>query len=450
MIVDSLDAWLYGTRVARIDAGRDRRPQLTFTAEALARWGLNSSVVSGLLPLSTRPPSSARVAAWLRGLMPEGRTRLELAQRAGVDPDDVVSFLGVYGQDTAGALVLVAQGTDPDLGGEAVAAGTARIGELLDQAAVRGAADQLISLGGLETKIVLVRTEHGWAEPTGRTPSTHIVKLSRPVGSRAADLIDTEVAALALARECGLGSVEAHLETFAGHRTIVVERYDRRRLPGGVVERVHQEDGAQLLGLDTRDPENKFQWGRTMPSLRALAGRLVAMGVPRPTGLLALTTFNLAIGNTDAHAKNISVVHLDDGSAALAPAYDVAMHRHHAHAGTRFAMDVNGGADTEALSALDLVAEGRAWGLTARDAQSTVRTTLEALSAALETIDREQYPGVSAQAWETVDRRTRTLLELAPEPTPRRPRSAGPRTRARAPRGTPAGGRFLGDQPSTG
>lgn len=443
MTADALDAWLYGTHVARIAAGRDRRPELTFTSDALRRWGLNSAIVSGLLPLSGRSPHPARVGAWLRGLMPEGRARMEQAHRAGVDADDPIAFLGVYGQDTAGAMILVPQGTAPDDGQDAVTASEARIGELLDQAHVSGAADQLTSLGGLETKIVLVRTASGWAEPTGRAPSTHIVKLSRPADSLAADLVDTEVAALALARACGLSTVAAHLEAFAGQRTIVVERYDRRTHPDGTVERIHQEDGAQLLGLDTRVAENKFQWGRALPSLRALAGRLVAMGDVRPTRLLALTTFNLAVGNTDAHAKNISVVHHDDGSVVLAPAYDVAMHRHHAHASTRFAMDVNGASDTETLSALDLIAEARGWGLTARDAQHTVHGTLAALTVALDTIDRDQHPGVSELAWATVDARTRRLLQSAPVPTVRSPRTPGPRPLERAPRGTPTGGRFV-------
>lgn len=443
MTVERLDAWLYGTHVARIDAGRDRRPELTFTSDALARWGMNSAIVSGLLPLSTRSPHPARVGAWLRGLMPEGRTRAELAHRAGVDADDPIAFLGVYGQDTAGALILVPSGVAPDDGRDAVPASEDRIGELLDQAHVSGAADQLNSLGGLETKIVLVRTAAGWAEPTGRTPSTHIVKLSRPADSLAADLIDTEVAALALARGCGLSTVEAHLEDFAGHRTVVVERYDRRTRPDGSVERIHQEDGAQLLGLDTRISENKFQWGRPLPSLRALAQRLVAMGDVRPTSLLALTTFNLALGNTDAHAKNISVVHHDDGSVVLAPAYDVAMHRHHRHASSRFAMDVDGGNDMETLSAVDLVAEARTWNLTARDAEGTVHETLTALAAALDVIDRDEHPGVSELAWSTVRTRTERLLASAAVPVARGPRSTGARSRTRAPRGTPAGGRFV-------
>jgi serine/threonine-protein kinase HipA len=37
----------------------------------------------------------------------------------------------------------------------------------------------------------------------------------------------------------------------------------------------------------------------------------------------------VAIGNTDAHAKNISLLRHPDGTAILAPAYDVAMHVHH-------------------------------------------------------------------------------------------------------------------------
>jgi hypothetical protein len=62
------------------------------------------------------------------------------------------------------------------------------------------------------------------------------------------------------------------------------------------------------------------------------------MGVD-PVTLLSLTTVNLAIGNTDAHAKNISVIHAEDGSHRLAPAYDVAMNLHRRHADPRFAMD---------------------------------------------------------------------------------------------------------------
>ena len=45
-----------------------------------------------------------------------------------------------------------------------------------------------------------------------------------------------------------------------------------------------------------------------------------------PTRLLRLlewTVFNLILGNADAHAKNLSLLHGDDGTIDLAPAYDL-------------------------------------------------------------------------------------------------------------------------------
>ncbi|WP_146954885.1 HipA domain-containing protein, partial [Cellulomonas soli] len=199
---------------------------------------------------------------------------------------------------------------------------------------------------------------------------------------------------------------------------------------------VHQEDGAQLLGLNTDDPDRKFQWGRALPSLRELARVLISMGEVRPTGLLALTCFNLAIGNTDAHAKNISVIHREDGSTQLAPAYDVAMYLHHPHAARRFAMDVNGSSDMDHITAQDLVAEGRSWGLSPRDASRTVRDTLEHLQQALADIDRDTHPGVSDAAWTTVHTRTDALLSQAPASPP--PARGGRRTAPR-PEDDPAG-----------
>ncbi len=145
--------------------------------------------------------------------------------------------------------------------------------------------------------------------PTPKAPSTHIVKLSRPETSRTADLIDTEAAALDLARQAGISDVQAHLQTFADKRAIVVTRYDRvPDLEAATVQRLHQEDAAQMLGLNTDDPLRKFQYGAAIPSLAAIAGKLAAVGIALEP-LLALTTLNLAIGNVDAHAKNISVLH---------------------------------------------------------------------------------------------------------------------------------------------
>ncbi len=442
MSVRSLDAWLYGDLVAHIRNDSQGRVRLEFTADALHRWGHGSAVVSGLLPLSERAPAPALARAWLLGLLPEGRTRARLAERAGVDPDDPVAFLSIYGRDTAGALILVPTGENPDADTSVPrAVDDDEIGAMLDEAAVQGAADQLTSLGGLETKIVLTATDRGFARPTAQAPSTHILKLSRPTESLAADLIDTENASLDLARRIGVSTVDAHLRTFAGRRTIVVRRYDRAPRPDGTVARIHQEDTAQLLGLDTRDPARKFQYGKALPSLAAIAARLDRMGVDTAE-LLAQTTFALAVGDTDAHAKNISVVHDADGTHRLAPAYDIAMHTHHTHAERRFAMDVVGERDTARLSSGDLLRESGTWGVPPRRAARVVESTLVGLRDALGAIDRDAHPGVGSLAWETVHGRVDRLLDGLPRAVPSASRPAAP-PQDRAPRGTPHGGRFL-------
>ncbi len=446
MSVAALDAYLYATHVARVTGGD--RLELAFTREALDRWGFGSPVLSALLPLSAQVSAqqSVRGRVWLQGLLPEGRARARMAERAGVEPDDLLGFLGAYGRDTTGAVILVPAGTDPARSGHPPElVDDERVGQMLDDAAVHGAADQLTSIQGLETKVVLTWTDRGFALPTPTSPSTHIVKLSRPVGSRTADLIDTECAALDLARRVGLGDVEAHIADFAGRRALVVRRYDRIHTPDGA-QRIHQEDTAQALGLDTSDLNRKFQHGRRFPSLQAIAAVLDKVGAD-PGGLLELTTFNLALGNTDAHAKNISVLHRPDGSVTLAPAYDVAMHAHYEHAEHRFAMDVAGHRTMTELTGQDLVTEATSWGLSTIRATRLVAATLDRLQAALGEIDLGAHPGVSDLAWSTVRQRVLTLQ--ATTPPARAVRSTRPRRtdQPRGAKGTTTGGRFVHEGP---
>lgn len=356
----TVTAWLYGTPVATLAPTTTRttdgtpRVTLTWTPDALHRWGHHARVLSHLLPVTPPDepgPHPARVAAWLDGLLPEGRTRDAMAIDAGIDPDDALAFLVHYGHDTAGAVLLAPDGQPLPTPGTPERLDDAAVARLLRAAVARsggeGRTDHLTSsLPGMEPKITLLHDEHGWARPHGTAPTTHILKVARPSDSPTADLVNTEAAALDLARRTGLTTIDAHVTELDGERAIVVTRYDRipdPTAPGGTA-RLHQEDTAQALGINTRDPERKFQHGRRLPSLAAIARTLRDDGT-RPDPLLALTTFNLAIGNTDAHAKNISILRHADGTVRLAPAYDVAMHLHHDHASRVFAMDVAGERD---------------------------------------------------------------------------------------------------------
>lgn len=439
-----LDAWLYGHHVATISPGPAGRPELRWTETPSSRWGYGARVLSHLLPVEGTPPPPARVNVWLEGLLPEGRALTHLAHEAGVDPDDTLAFLAHYGRDTAGALVLAPEGAPaPEREGALTHVSDTQVGDLLRRAAANAVTkESLDSLPGLEPKITLARTADGrWATRSGGAPSTHILKVSRPAGDTF-DLIDTEAACLDLARRVGLTTVDAHVAVFDGTRCIVISRYDRVRQPDGRIGRIHQEDAAQALGLATKDPNRKFQRGRRLPSLAAIARVLLEDGT-EPDDLLRLTTLNIAVGNTDAHAKNISLLRHEDGTVELAPAYDISMHAHSPASNGLSAMDVNGRTRMVDITADDLVTEGTGWGLPRRRAVRAVATTATGLVHALEAVDCDTHPGVSDTAWATVEARVHQLAAEAERLSAAlaRPVRSAP-AQGRVPRGTPAGGRF--------
>lgn len=414
-----LDVWLYGTRAATItDHGREIR--LRWSQDAYERWGQGGRVVSHLLPIDrpSEQPHHLRVRAFLAGLLPEGNIRERYAHAAGVTSDDIFGMIRAYGKETAGALIFVEEGTpEPDRIGSLEPVSDDQISVMLADVAGVGPVLatpndhhlQSTSLAGIQPKIVLSRTSDGWARCLDGYPSTHIAKLAHPPDSYAKDVVHTEVASLDLARALGLTTIKAELINFGGQLAIVVPRYDRFSDTEGRIKRIHQEDGAQALGINTDDPNRKFQYSRSLPSLQKLADVLRAGG-SEPDKLLALTTFNLAIGNTDAHAKNISFIRYPDGDVSLAPAYDIAMHLHHTSANRTFAMNVNDKSEIGSITVDDLLAEAGKWPMPRRRALLTVAGTLHNLWAELSTLDHSRYPGVPEAAFHVVEERTRGLI----------------------------------------
>ena len=401
----SLDLWLYGTNIARVGEDTRERLRLTWTAEAEERWGRGVRLLSAKLTMGT-VPTSAVVQAYLDGLLPEGNARINAALTAGVAPDDTYALVRAYGRDTPGAAIFVPAGApDPTRQGTYEPLTVTEVaGRLRDADRHRpsnpGRTAESSTLPGMVPKIVLHRVGHQWYACKEGAPSTWILKRADEASSPVADVVDTEVACLALARELGLTTISAEIVDLGDVRAIAVSRYDREDRVDGT--RIHQEDLAQALGLNTEDPNRKFQWGSRMPSLEAAANVLRLDG-GNPDDLLRLVTFSLLVGNTDLHAKNVSFLRYPDGRVALSPAYDIAMHLHHPRTGPRrFAMDIDGVHLIADLTVESVIAEARRWGLSQRRAGRVVMDLTAQLSAALTEIDPAQHPGVTFDAWETV------------------------------------------------
>jgi serine/threonine-protein kinase HipA len=160
-----------------------------------------------------------------------------------------------------------------------------------------------------------------------------------------------------------------------------VVRFDRQVTASGWVARTHQEDFCQVLGLA---PEIKYASHPVNPRLPSLAriASALARRAGDPAGqlirLLEQATVSVAIGNTDAHAKNYSVFHRPGAGVELTPIYDVAPT--HAFIDQRHAaLPVAGKFVLADITQEDLVREATAWGVPERIARSTVARTIEAM-----------------------------------------------------------------------
>jgi serine/threonine-protein kinase HipA len=246
------------------------------------------------------------------------------------------------------------------------------------------------SLPGLQRKALLGRAADGtWQFPRGDAPSTWILKPDGPHRMAA-----NEATCLWLAAACGLEAADAELLDAAGLTVLAVRRYDRRdAAAGGIPDRVHQEDGCQATAVP---PGLKYQ-EQGGPSLRDFARVLRNFGDPRDvTTLLRSTTFNMAVGNADAHAKNFSVLHDPDVPAIrLAPMYDllstIALELSDSagqpmRADTHLGQRVGGQADIRNVTVASLIDEAVAWGIRRRAAAAIVAETLERVLTAIPSV----------------------------------------------------------------
>jgi serine/threonine-protein kinase HipA len=120
------------------------------------------------------------------------------------------------------------------------------------------------SLGGVQPKIVLTRTDRGWAQALGGYPTTHIFKPQ--LAGEMATVISDEEYGSRIARRLELAEFATSIEEFDGLKALVIERYDRRGL-----ERIHQEDFSQALGASRNE---KYQEIGGVVSLQRVAETL--------------------------------------------------------------------------------------------------------------------------------------------------------------------------------
>jgi len=309
---------------------RQVRGRLSFTYAATWRDGEGAHPLSLSMPLAATEHPHAVVEPFLWGLLPDNEFVLRRwGQRFHVSPRNPFALLTHVGEDCAGAVRFVApdhretllsgpRGTVDWLTEAEVAN---RLRSLQSDASAGRAADDTgqFSLAGAQPKTALSFDGQRWGVPSGREPTTHILK---PQTGEFDGHAENEHLCLMLARALGLPTARSEVRRFEDVTAIVVERYDRIQIAiQGPVYRVHQEDMCQALGVH---PMRKYQNdGGPGPKDIAALLRTHAIGDDIATFRDALI-LNWLIGGSDAHAKNYSLLIGGGGTVRLAPLYDLA------------------------------------------------------------------------------------------------------------------------------
>jgi serine/threonine-protein kinase HipA len=341
----------------------------------------------GAFPISTTMPLApgrigpAQFLPWAANLLPESEQLRAVGQFLGMAPGDVIGLLSAIGRDIAGALSIGKPGGTSSVYWRAVESSDDLeriIEELPNKPFLVGQEGVSMSLAGVQSKLAVAIDETGRiCIPTAGSPSTHILK---PDAERLPGGVQNEAFCLTLAQKLRLSGLDITTGV-AGKRTfLLVKRYDRT---GGGVRwrRLHQEDFCQALA---KPPSAKYETnqtgirGPTLNEMFAATRRL--MSATDIVRLLDMVIFNVIVGNTDAHAKNYSIM-INAGGASLAPLYDVMCGQVWNHVTKNMAQKIAGHNRSEDLTRTDWQRFANECGLGQRQVLARVRALAESAVA---------------------------------------------------------------------
>lgn len=273
-----------------------------------------------------------KVKRFLANLLPEGKWLEELSVGNQISKSNIFGLIALIGAETTGALTFQYAGTGQEpwptefrvVSAEEL---TERIAQRQQVSIAQWDGKPRLSVTGVQEKLpIMIRPDGVMGFGEGELASTHILKFGRRSDMH---MTINEFLCMRLARLIKLPVAKVSLARF-GEPILVVERFDRQ-WNGERVARLHLLDGCQMLDLPPiykyerpfgKSGEGaKIRTGANLPKLID-ACRLCRIPARAIRDLLNWTLFQLLIGNSDAHAKNISYFIARTG-IDVAPSYDL-------------------------------------------------------------------------------------------------------------------------------
>ena len=320
-MTDAQEVRLHGQDVGEVVRFNSGRIQFEFNPAYVARRErptLSQSFLDDRGDIVDGGPAttSGELPPFFSNLLPEGRLRTYLADKAGVRPTREFELLEVVGRDLPGAVVVGREGSVIDDDREAY-------GDPPDSTIP----PELLrfSLAGVQLKFSAVaEASGGLTVPAHGVGGDWILKLP---SVRYEGIPENEYSVMSLAKAVGIDIPETRLvpmdriaglppevlgERMADRNALAVRRFDRR---DGT--RVHTEDFAQVLGQRPGEKYDRYNCADLARLLAALSGERAVTEFAKRLMYAAL------VGNGDMHTKNWSLIYHDGRTAELSPAYDL-------------------------------------------------------------------------------------------------------------------------------
>ncbi|HKE25904.1 MAG TPA: type II toxin-antitoxin system HipA family toxin [Bryobacteraceae bacterium] len=326
----TLDVYLHADLVGHLTQDDDGDMSFQYLESWLQKAG--AVPLSHSLPLGPERFRRKECRGFFAGILPEESKREMIARNLGISARNDYAMLEAIGGECAGAVTFLPHGEPmPDrqygyrnLSDEELAA---ILKELPRRPLLAGEEGIRLSLAGAQDKVPVRVEERAISLPLGGAPSTHILK---PNVERFEGVVFNEALCMLLAAAADLPAAAIETREVGGISYLLVERYDRHHRPlpdrAPVVERLHQEDFCQALGIVS---EQKYQkeGGPSLKQCFALVREVSSAPVIDLAQLLDNIIFNYIVGNNDAHGKNFSLVYRPAGAGELeirlSPLYDV-------------------------------------------------------------------------------------------------------------------------------
>lgn len=321
---ESLAVWSGGRRVGRLRSRPGQGMEFDYDPGWIQADGV---AISQSMPLRSGELTvgDSRAHSFFANLLPEAMARARIVTRCRI-PDDDFALLRALGRECAGALEILPEGDEPDdpSSSQYERFDGSRLADLQFESSwcfegLERRPAPRPSLAGAQDKTAVALFDNKIWLPKGTAPSSHILKFDSVEYST---VLAFECFATLLAEFAGLPVVDFELRTVGRDFIALIKRYDRILEDDGRIRRLHQEDFCQAMGLSSQS-KYETDGGPSFADCYRLIRDVSDAPLDDLEQLLRWQVFNVLAGNSDGHAKNLSLLYGSDGSTRLAPFYDL-------------------------------------------------------------------------------------------------------------------------------